>query len=170
MISSLFHPKAATLLVNIQMVSIMARPLWMSLLWPALWYIITMMSPQMVYLHALLHGRLPQQHLPLHCGLQGKSVIFVLKLGHKFYFQRGLGPHQEQRVHGGQHCHHHRLASHHHCYRARLPFQQNLGQTGPHSPAHNSCSWDVAAYSYPVGRLHTMMRFASPSSSIENKY
>ena len=86
--------------------------------------------PQMVYLHALLHVRLPQQHLPLHRGLQGKSIILVLKLGHKFDFQRGFGPHQERRVHGGQHCHHHRSASHHHRYRARLPFHRTRVKLG----------------------------------------
>ena len=48
--------------------------------------------PQLVYLHALLHVRLPQQHLLLHCGSKGKSTMLVLKLGHKFNFLEDLVP------------------------------------------------------------------------------
>ena len=48
--------------------------------------------PQLVYLHALLHVRLPRQHLLLHCGSKGKSTMLVLKLGHKFNFLEDLVP------------------------------------------------------------------------------
>jgi hypothetical protein len=112
---------------------------------------------QLVVLHALLHVRLPLQHLLLHHCSQGKSKILFLKLtGHKFNFQRGVGPNQERRVHGGQHCHHH-----HRCYGARLQLHRTWVKNLPTftgAPGHNSCSWDDAAYScttyYTVTRDH----------------
>jgi hypothetical protein len=99
--------------------------------------------PQLVYLHALLHVRLPQQHLLLHCGSKGKSTMLVLKLGHKFNFLEDLVPNNQP----------------HTTIAIELAFYfTELGSNLATFTGQDAFSWNVAAYScsacYPVIRYH----------------